>query len=102
MILMISSIDSFFCLIQNSERQSGKSLVEIAKEKGIAEQQVIDAIIKQRTQNIDAAADAGRITKEKADQVKAAMTEQVKQMVNAKDCTPGANSLRLGQPNNQQ
>jgi hypothetical protein len=84
------------------ERQSGKSLVEIAKEKGVSEQQVMDAVIEQRTANIDAAAAAGRMTKERADELKAAMTEQVKQMVNSKDCIPGSNGMRLGQPNNPQ
>lgn len=84
------------------EHQSGKSLVEIAEERGISEQQVMDVILEQRAANIDSALAAGRITKERAEEIKAALTDQVKQMVNSKDCTPGSNGMRLGQPNNTQ
>lgn len=84
------------------EHQSGKSLVEIAEERGISEQQVMDVILEQRAANIDSALAAGRITKERAEEIKTALTDQVKQMVNSKDCTPGNNGMRLGQPNNTQ
>lgn len=56
-----------------AERSSGKNLSEIANEKGITDQQVIDAMLAGRQEVIDQALADGRITQEQADWMQEAM-----------------------------
>lgn len=69
--------------LQN-DLKSGKSLADIAAAKGVSEQQVIDLLVKQQTQRIDQAVQAGKVTSDKASQFKAKLPERVKQMVEQK------------------
>ena len=50
-----------------SERANGKTLGQIAKEKGVSDQQVIDAIVAAQKQVLDQAVKDGRITQAQAD-----------------------------------
>jgi hypothetical protein len=50
-----------------TERSAGKTLSEIAKEKGITDQQVIDAMLAGQKEAIDQALADGRITQAQAD-----------------------------------
>lgn len=66
------------------ELKAGKSLADIAAEKGVAEQQVIDTLVQQATQRIDQAVQNGKLTQDKADQMKAKLADRVKAMVEKK------------------
>lgn len=50
-----------------TERAGGKTLAEIAKEKGISEQQLIDAMLAEQQAAIEQAVKDGRITQAQAD-----------------------------------
>lgn len=63
---------------------SGKSLTEIASEKGISEQQIVDLFVKQGTQRIDEAVKAGKLTQEQADQLKSLLEERIKDGIEQK------------------
>jgi hypothetical protein len=56
-----------------TERSAGKTLSEIAQEKGVTDQQVIDAMLAGRQEVIDQALADGRITQEQADWMQEAM-----------------------------
>ena len=57
----------------SAERQAGKTLSQIAKEKGITDQQLIDAIVAGRTEEIAQAVKDGRMTQAQADWMLAKM-----------------------------
>ncbi|OXM85929.1 DUF2680 domain-containing protein [Paenibacillus rigui] len=61
-----------------------KSLVEIAKEKGVSEADLIAKLQVERSKKIDEAVQAGKLKKEQADKIKANMESHLKFMVNHK------------------
>lgn len=65
-------------------RQAGKSIVEIAAEKGISEQQVLDVLVQQASKQLDDAVASGKLTQEQADAMKGKMTERIKNMIEMK------------------
>lgn len=50
-----------------AERSAGKTLADIAKEKGVTDQQVIDAMLAGQKEVVDQALADGRVTQEQAD-----------------------------------
>ena len=50
-----------------AERSAGKTLSDIAGEKGVTDQQLIDAMLAGKKESIDQALEDGRITQEQAD-----------------------------------
>jgi predicted DNA-binding protein YlxM (UPF0122 family) len=64
-----------------AQLKAGKSIAEIAEAQGKTEQEVIDAIVQIRQQSIDQFVQSGKLTQEKADQIKAELPDQVKQFV---------------------
>lgn len=60
------------------ERQSGKSMVDIAKTKGVDEQKLVDTIVDQRTTFIDQRLKDGQITEEQAQYCKDNMEQRIK------------------------
>lgn len=71
-----------------ADRQSGKSMVQIAAEKGISEQELVDYVIGQRSAQIDQMVSDGKITQEQADQHEQLMTERVKENLNRTEVGP--------------
>jgi hypothetical protein len=69
-------------------RHSGKSMVQIASEKGIGEQQLVDYVVGQRSAQIDQMVTDGKITQAQADLHKQFMTGQVKTNLNRTDVGP--------------
>ncbi|KXG44243.1 hypothetical protein TEPIDINF_001758 [Tepidibacillus infernus] len=63
------------------ELKAGKSLANIASEKGVSEQKVIDLLVKQHEERIDQAVKSGKMTKEQADQIKSTLQDRVKASV---------------------
>ncbi|MCR8633550.1 hypothetical protein [Paenibacillus radicis (ex Xue et al. 2023)] len=62
-----------------------KTLVDIAKEKGISEADLIAKLKAARNQKIDEAVQAGKLAADKAEKIKAGMEKHLKFMVNHKD-----------------
>jgi hypothetical protein len=80
-------------------RQSGKSLVQIAAEKGKSEQQLVDYVIGQRSDWLDQMVSDGRITQEQADQRTQQMTEQVKENLSRTEVGPNPSGNAAGKGN---
>jgi gas vesicle protein len=59
-----------------------KSLADIAKEKNVDVQKVIDALVADESTQLDEAVKNGRLTQERADKMKEKMKERVTNMVN--------------------
>jgi hypothetical protein len=73
------------------ERLAGKTLLDIAKEKGVTEQQLIDALVSGRKEVLDQAVKDGRLTQAQADWMLEAMkTMAPLQLTNP--FGPGANN----------
>lgn len=67
-----------------TERQAGKTLVAIANEQGVSEQELKDFLVAQMTQRLDEGVKAGKLTVEKADKMKEKMEQRVDNMINSK------------------
>jgi hypothetical protein len=65
-----------------SELASGKTLADIAGEKGVDVQKVIDAIVTEQTARLDEAVTAGKLTQAEADARKADLTQRATDLVN--------------------
>ena len=65
-----------------TERQAGKSLVQIAATKGINEQQLVKTILDAKKADLDALVKSGKLTQAQADQMYQNMQQQVPQAVN--------------------
>ncbi len=63
------------------ELKAGKSLADIAKEKGVAEDDVIALLTKQEETRLADAVKNGKLTQEKADEIKAKLADRIKQIV---------------------
>lgn len=71
-----------------ADRQSGKSMVQIAAEQGVSEQELVDYVIEQRSAQVDQMVGNGKITQEQADQHEQLMAERVKENFNRTDVGP--------------
>ncbi|MDF2568997.1 MAG: hypothetical protein K0R55_601 [Sporomusa sp.] len=67
-----------------NEIKSDKTLVVIAEEHGVSEQTLKDFLIEQMTQRIDEGVQAGRLSAEQAEKMKASMEDRVSKMISAK------------------
>jgi len=65
-----------------TELRAGKSLAEIATEKGVDTQKVIDAIVAEMTEKVNEKVAEGKITQNQADTMLANAVERVTAMVN--------------------
>ncbi|MDB5052587.1 MAG: hypothetical protein JWM44_637 [Bacilli bacterium] len=63
----------------------GKSLLDVAKEQGISEVDFSNKLLARRIMKVDEAVKAGKITKEKADHIKAKMQEHISFMITSKN-----------------
>ncbi len=61
-----------------SERHAGKSLVDIAKEKGVSEEKLVESVVTSRKTQLDTAVKAGQITQEQAQYCEDNMEARVK------------------------
>lgn len=82
-------------------RQSGKSLVQIAEEKGVSQQQLVDYVVGQRSAQIDQLVKDGKLTQAQAELCKQYMTERVKANLNRTEVGPnrsgtGGRALNAG------
>lgn len=64
-----------------SERQAGKSLVDIAKAKNVSEDELVNTIIADRKATLDERIKAGTLTQQQADYMLQRMQERVKSSV---------------------
>lgn len=63
-------------------RAEGKTLAEVAAEAGVAEQDLVDALVAQATDTIDQAVTDGQLTDERAAQMKEKLAERIAEGVN--------------------
>ncbi|RIV24393.1 hypothetical protein D2Q93_07150 [Alicyclobacillaceae bacterium I2511] len=77
------------------ERQSGKSLADIAKVHGVSEQALVTALTEQNTQRIQQALQSGRITSDEAAAAEKTMQSRIQQAIHnqATHQGPRINSL---------
>lgn len=67
-----------------NELKAGKTLAAIANERGVSEQELKDFMVSSIAQRIDKGVESGRISTEKADQMKANLEQRVSDMINGK------------------
>lgn len=67
-----------------NEIKNGKTLVEIAKEQGVSEETLKTTLVEQMMQRIEEGVKAGRISADKAEQMKANLKKHVSDMMNGK------------------
>lgn len=67
------------------EHHAGKSLADIARAHNVDPQRVIDALVAEANKKIDAAVASGRLTPEKAAEMKTSVVERVTKRVNDAD-----------------
>jgi hypothetical protein len=65
-----------------SRLADGKTLAEIARDEGKSVDGLVQALVKAAETKIDAAVDAGRLTKAQADEIKADLEERTRDLVN--------------------
>jgi hypothetical protein len=65
-----------------TDLQSGKTIADVAKDKGVDVQTVIDALVKEMQSHLADAVSSGRLTQAQADEMKANATERATAMVN--------------------
>ncbi|HEX6699247.1 MAG TPA: hypothetical protein VF101_00795 [Gaiellaceae bacterium] len=75
-----------------SELQGGKSLAQVAKDHGKSVDGLVDVLVAEMKQHLDAAVAAGRITKAQEDQFLAEAKQRITDFVNGK----GPGGLRYG------
>jgi len=78
------------------ERQAGKSLVQIAADNGISEDELIDAIMQASKDALQARVEAGTMTQEQADLRLEQMRERAVTMVNRTTTGPQGNQQGQG------
>ncbi|QDR82303.1 hypothetical protein [Sporomusa termitida] len=66
-----------------NELKTEKTLVAVAGKHGVSEQELKEFLLAQMTERLDAGVQAGRLTAEQADGMKANMEERVTKMINA-------------------
>jgi ribosomal protein S20 len=65
--------------------KDGKSLLDLAKEQGLSEVDFTNRLFAIRNSKVDEAVKSGKITKEKADKVKAKMQEHISFMIHSRN-----------------
>ncbi len=68
----------------HQELKAGKSLADIAAAQGVDKQKVIDLMVKQATERLNQAVQAGKLTQAQADEKKAELQEKIKERVENK------------------
>ncbi|GAB4244229.1 MAG: hypothetical protein Kow00129_03680 [Thermoleophilia bacterium] len=69
-------------------RQEGKSLAEIAEGQGVTQDELVQAIMEGRTELLDQAVAAGRITQEQADLMLQQMEERIRERTSEESFGP--------------
>ncbi|MTV49237.1 hypothetical protein GJ688_09630 [Heliobacillus mobilis] len=80
------------------EMKAGKSLAEIAQSKGIAPEDLKAKLIEAAKQDIDSLVQQGKMTQEKADQVKQGLEKRIDGMINHKPGTKKGTKTQQAQP----
>ena len=73
----------------NKATQSGKTLYDVAKDKGVTDDQLKGAVLDERTKAIDQAVKDGTMTKEQGDSMKDRMN------INSKNMVPGQGKMGM-------
>jgi transposase-like protein len=78
--------------------RGGSSIAAVAKQHGVADQKVIDALVADARSKLAAAVKAGRITQTQADAIAADLPQRIAERVDAPgfDCGPGHPGMGMG------
>ncbi len=68
--------------------REGASLADIAEANGSSAEAVVDALVADHEARLEAAVEAGRLSREEAEEIRAATAERIEAMVNG-ECAPG-------------
>ncbi|MHB0977768.1 MAG: DUF2680 domain-containing protein [Candidatus Aquicultorales bacterium] len=79
-----------------AERQAGKSLANIAEEKGVGKDAVVGKILETRKAVLDERVESGSITREQADEALARMEERITSRVENSAVGPGCGGTAGG------
>lgn len=71
------------------ELRSGKTLAELASEKGVSVDVLVDALVSDATAQLDQAVADGKLDQSKADEIKSKLSERVTARVNGEAGAPG-------------
>ena len=71
-------------------RKDGKSIAQVAKDHDKSVDDVVNAVVKQATSDIDQAVKDGKLDSKKADQIKQKLPDRAKQLVNREPKQRGA------------
>jgi len=74
-----------------AQLQDGKTLAEIATDQGVDRQALVDALVASATERIDQAVADGKVTQEKADELKAKLPEVIGKIVDGEFRARGEN-----------
>lgn len=74
-----------------AQLQDGKTLAEIATDQGVDRQALVDALVASATERIDQAVANGKVTQEKADELKAKLPEVIGKIVDGEFRARGEN-----------
>ena len=78
-------------------RKDGKSIAQVAKDHNKSVDDVVNAIVKQATSDIDQAVKDGKLDSKKADQIKQKLPDRAKQLVNREPKQRGAGTTTTTQ-----
>lgn len=87
---LVSSILGLDSATVLKERQAGKSLVDIAKSKGVAEQKLVDDVVTERKAVIDQRLKDGQITATQAEYCETNMEQRITANLNRTTVGPGS------------
>lgn len=76
--------------------QSGKTVADLAAEKGLTIESLVEKALQARTAGVQQAVEAGRLTQEQADAMLAQMRTRMTESLQNGTCTPGANCQGQG------
>ncbi|HWP95695.1 MAG TPA: hypothetical protein VN426_02515 [Syntrophomonadaceae bacterium] len=80
-----------------SERQSGKTLVDIAAEKGVNQEQLTQSVLEKRQETLKQALDEEKITQAQYDQCSQQMSERVSKNLTRSEVGPNGQGNGQGQ-----
>jgi uncharacterized protein (DUF433 family) len=78
-------------------RKDGKSIAQVAKDHNKSVDDVVNAIVKQATSDVDQAVKDGKLDSKKADQIKQKLPDRAKQLVNREPKQRGAGTTTTTQ-----
>lgn len=81
-----------------AELRAGKSVAQLAEEKGVALETIVEAIVADMSEVLAQAVESGRLTQEQADCILDQLREQLPTLLSWTSCVPGGYPMPWGYP----